>query len=82
MHLRNDHQAQSDAIVLKSPDSDLIGDGTGILIIDDLVDSGRTLEIVRKISFLMYPIIPESSLKELSIFDIGEKKVESNKSNQ
>jgi len=46
-----DYQAQSDAIVLKSPDSDLIGDGTGILIIDDLVDSGRTLEIVRK----MYP---------------------------
>ena len=34
-----DHQAQSDAIVLKSPDSDLIGDGQGILIIDDLVDS-------------------------------------------
>ena len=29
----------------------MIGDGTGILIIDDLVDSGRTLEIVRK----MYP---------------------------
>merc|ERR1711991_557061 len=37
-----------------------------------------TLEIVRKISFLMYPIIPESSLKVLSIFDIGEKKVELN----
>ncbi len=35
-----------------------------------------TLEIVRKISFLMYPIIPESSLKVLNIFDIGEKKVE------
>jgi len=36
------------------------------------------LEIVRKISFLMYPIIPESSLKALNIFDIGEKKVELN----
>ncbi len=37
-----------------------------------------TLEIVRKISFLMYPIIPESSLKVLNIFDISEKKVELN----
>ncbi len=37
-----------------------------------------TLEIVRKISFFMYPIIPESSLKVLNIFDIGEKKVELN----
>ena len=35
-----------------------------------------TLEIVRKISFLMYPIIPESSLKVLNIFDIEEKSVE------
>ena len=37
-----------------------------------------TLEIMRKISFLMYPIIPESSLKVLNIFDIEEKKVELN----
>ncbi len=42
-----DHQAQSEAIVLKSPDQGLIGDGTGILIIDDLVDSGKTLKVVR-----------------------------------
>ena len=34
-----------------------------------------TLEIVRKISFLLYPIIPESSLKALKIFDIEEKKI-------
>ncbi len=46
-----DHQSQSEAEVLKRPDADLMGDGTGILIVDDLVDSGRTLEIVRK----MYP---------------------------
>ena len=32
-----------------------------------------TLEIVRKISFLLYPIIPESSLKALKIFDIERK---------
>jgi len=42
-----DHQNQADAQVLKSPDMDLCGDGTGILVIDDLVDSGKTLEVVR-----------------------------------
>ena len=31
-----------------------------------------TLEIVRKVSFLLYPIIPESSIKALKIFDINE----------
>ncbi len=46
-----DHQAQSEAKVLKAPDAALMGDGTGILIVDDLVDSGKTLEVVRK----MYP---------------------------
>ncbi len=34
-----------------------------------------TLEIVRKISFLLYPIIPVSSLKALKIFDIEEKNI-------
>lgn len=43
------HQDQSEAEVLKSPDPEITGDGTGILIIDDLVDSGRTLELVRKL---------------------------------
>lgn len=42
-----DHQNQSEAVVLNKPDSDLMGDGSGILVIDDLVDSGKTLEIVR-----------------------------------
>ena len=46
-----DHQQRSDAVVLKSPDAALMGDGTGILIVDDLVDSGKTLEVVRA----MYP---------------------------
>ena len=31
-----------------------------------------TLEIVRKISFLLYPIIPQSSVKALKIFDLME----------
>lgn len=43
-----DNQSQAEAVVLKAPDADLMGaDGTGILVIDDLVDSGRTLEVVR-----------------------------------
>ena len=36
------------------------------------------LEIVRKISFLLYPIIPESSLKALTIFDINETQIRLN----
>jgi len=43
------HQDQSSAEVLKAPDAEIMGDGTGILIIDDLVDSGRTLDLVRKL---------------------------------
>ena len=43
-----DHQSQSEAQILKAPDEQLMNNGTGILIIDDLVDSGRTLEIVRE----------------------------------
>ncbi len=38
-----------EAQVLKSPDAAIMGDGTGILIIDDLVDSGKTLELVREL---------------------------------
>lgn len=44
-----DHQAQSEAEILKSPDMALCKDGLGILVIDDLVDSGKTLEVVRKL---------------------------------
>jgi len=40
-----DHQTQAAATVLKAPDAGLMGDGTGILVIDDLVDTGRTLEV-------------------------------------
>ena len=34
-----------------------------------------TLEIVRKVTFLLYPIIPESSLKALKIFNISENEI-------
>tara|TARA_B100000900_G_scaffold370633_1_gene349285 strand:- start:202 stop:1743 length:1542 start_codon:yes stop_codon:yes gene_type:complete len=35
-----------------------------------------SLEIIRKICYMLYPIIPESSLKALKIFSIEEKKIE------
>ena len=43
-----DRQSRAEAKVLKFPDENLVGDGTGILIIDDLVDSGKTIEVVRE----------------------------------
>lgn len=43
-----DHQSQAAATVLKAPAANLQGTGEGILVIDDLVDSGKTLELVRK----------------------------------
>ncbi|GHF53308.1 xanthine phosphoribosyltransferase [Seohaeicola zhoushanensis] len=43
------NQTQAEARVLKRPDPEMMGDGTGILVVDDLVDSGKTLELVRKL---------------------------------
>ena len=44
-----DHQTQADAAGLKAPQADIMGkDGEGVLIIDDLVDTGKTLELVRR----------------------------------
>ena len=34
-----------------------------------------SLEIIRKISFMLYPIIPQTSLKALKIFDIKENEI-------
>jgi len=41
------HQTQAAPHVIKFPQAALMGDGAGILIVDDLVDSGKTLEVVR-----------------------------------
>jgi xanthine phosphoribosyltransferase len=38
-----------EAQVIKAPQPELMGDGAGILIVDDLVDSGKTLELVRRL---------------------------------
>ena len=42
-------QKQAEAEVLKAPDAGLMGDGSGILVVDDLVDTGKTLELVRRL---------------------------------
>ncbi len=44
-----DHQKQAEAVILKKPDPKLVGDGNDILIIDDLVDTGKTLKVVKEI---------------------------------
>jgi xanthine phosphoribosyltransferase len=45
-----DWQKQAEAEVLKAPMPEVMGaDGTGVLIVDDLVDTGRTLELVRRL---------------------------------
>ncbi len=43
-----DHQNQREAMVLKGTEGSNAGDGEGWLIIDDLVDTGKTAVIVRK----------------------------------
>ncbi len=44
------HQSQSAPRLLKAPSAEVMGeDGEGVLIVDDLVDTGRTLELVRQL---------------------------------
>lgn len=42
-----DHQRQAEPVILAKPDDGLMGDGEGVLVVDDLVDTGKTLEVVR-----------------------------------
>lgn len=43
-------QEQATPQVIKNSDSDVLGDGgAGVLIIDDLVDTGKTLELIRSL---------------------------------
>ena len=44
-----DYQDQGKPKVLKYPDKELMGDGTNILVVDDLVDTGKTLELIRSL---------------------------------
>ena len=43
-----DHKNQSEAKILKHPDANIIADGSGLVIIDDLVDSGKTMQLVKE----------------------------------
>ena len=44
------HQEQTEPRVIKAPQDDIMsGDGTGVLVVDDLVDTGKTLELVRRL---------------------------------
>jgi xanthine phosphoribosyltransferase len=43
-----DHQSQREARILKPALSAGDGDGTGWLLVDDLVDTGRTAQVVRR----------------------------------
>ncbi len=45
-----DWQDQAEPRVIKAPHPDVMGaDGSGVLIIDDLADTGKTLELVRSL---------------------------------
>jgi len=45
-----DRQTQAEPSVIKAPQGDIMGDGgRGVLIVDDLVDTGKTLELVRNL---------------------------------
>ncbi|MGF1552566.1 MAG: xanthine phosphoribosyltransferase [Paracoccaceae bacterium] len=43
-----DHQRQREPRVLKAPEPSVVGDGTGVVVVDDLADTGRTLGLVRR----------------------------------
>jgi len=43
------HQTQAEPKVIKNPDMDVVGDGTGVLVVDDLVDTGKTLDAVKSV---------------------------------
>lgn len=43
-----DRQTQAEPRLIKAPQAEIMGDGgAGVLIVDDLVDTGKTLELVR-----------------------------------
>ncbi|WP_127904284.1 xanthine phosphoribosyltransferase [Solirhodobacter olei] len=45
-----DNQTQAEPRVIKAPQAEIMGDaGEGILVVDDLVDTGKTLELVRNL---------------------------------
>ncbi len=64
------HQTQTEAKVIKAPDMERFGDGEGVLIIDDLVDTGRTLEVVRA-------LLPKAHIATVYAKPMGRPQVDS-----
>ena len=65
-----DHQSQSEPQIIKSPNSELIGDGTGILIIDDLVATGGTAEAAAKLIKISKGSV-SGFIFVINLFDLG-----------
>lgn len=62
------HQSQSEPVVIKAPDRDVVGDGDGVLIVDDLVDTGRTLDVVCK-------LLPRAHVATIYAKPLGRERV-------
>ncbi|MAT88786.1 MAG: xanthine phosphoribosyltransferase [Aestuariivita sp.] len=65
-----DHQTQNEAKIIKTPDATVIGDGAGILVIDDLVDTGKTIAVVRD-------AMPKAHLATIYAKPMGRQQVNS-----
>ena len=73
-----DHKNQSEAKILKDPNANLISDGSGIVIIDDLVDSGDTAKIVKDMMpnskfVVLYAKTSGKKQADLHLYDFKDK---------
>ena len=64
-----DHQTQSEPEIIKMPNSSVVGKGAGVLVVDDLVDTGKTIEAVKT-------ALPEAHLATVYAKPLGEKVVD------
>lgn len=64
-----DDKQQRDAVVLKNFDSKIVGDGDGWLVIDDLVDTGNTAKVIRR-------LLPKAHLATVYAKPAGEPLVD------
>ncbi len=63
-----DHQTQFEPDIIKMPNPDVIDKGAGVLVVDDLVDTGKTMEAVRM-------IMPDAQLATVYAKPLGERVV-------
>ena len=64
-----DHRTQSEPEIIKMPNLDVVGDGAGVLVVDDLVDTGKTIEAVRT-------VMPDAHLATVYAKPLGERIVD------